>query len=82
MPWTIEYAESAVKELLSMDWQQARRIKKYLEERVALSEDPRAFGHGLQSNLAGLWRYRVGDWRVIAEIQDARLVILVVKAGP
>lgn len=81
MPWTIEYTASAVKELLAMDRQQARKIKKYLDERIATAENPRAFGHGLTSNLAGLWRYRVGDYRLIVEIQDARLVVLVVKTG-
>lgn len=81
MPWNIRYAESAVKQLLAMDRQQARKIKKYLDERIAPAEDPRAFGKGLASNMAGLWRYRVGDWRVVVDIQDTLLVVLVVRVG-
>lgn len=79
--WQIEYDEKAVRELLKIDRQAALRIKKYLDERIATEEDPRRFGKGLTSNLAGLWRYRVGDYRVIAEIQDARVVVLVIKIG-
>ena len=79
--WQIEYDEKAVRELLKIDRQAALRIKKYLDERIATEEDPRRFGKGLTSNLAGLWRYRVGDYRVIAEIQDTRVVVLVIKIG-
>ena len=81
MPWIIEYTETARKALLSLDRQAALKITQYLATRIATDEDPRRFGRGLKSNLAGLWRYRVGDYRVIAEIQDARVVVLVVRIG-
>lgn len=81
MPWIIEFAESAKKELLSIDRQAARRITQYLTSRIATDEDPRRFGAGLKSNLAGLWKYRVGDYRIVAEIQDDRVVVLVVRVA-
>lgn len=81
MTWKIKYAESAVKSLLALDRQQARRIKRYLDERIATADNPRSFGHGLTSNLAGLWRYRVGDYRIIVEIQDQSLVVLALRIG-
>lgn len=79
--WKIEYDEKAAGELMKLDREAARRIKKYLDERIATDDDPRRFGEGLTENLAGLWKYRVGDFRVIAEIQEQRIVILVVRIG-
>ena len=79
--WTIEYDQKAAEELAKLDRQSARRIKKYLDERIAPCDDPRKFGEGLKANLSGLWRYRVGDFRIIAEIQDRRVVVLVVRIG-
>lgn len=79
--WKIEYDEKAAGELMKLDREAARRIKKYLDERIATDDDPRRFGEGLTENLAGLWKYRVGDFRVIAEIQEQRIVVLVVRIG-
>lgn len=79
--WEIEYAEKAARELLKLDRQAAKRIKKYLDERIATDEDPRRFGEALAENLAGLWKYRIGDYRVIVEIQDERVVVLVLRVG-
>ena len=79
--WQIEYAEKAARELLKLDRQAAKRIKKYLDERIATDEDPRRFGEALAENLAGLWKYRIGDYRVIVEIQDERVVVLVLRVG-
>lgn len=77
--WKIEYSDKAARELLNIDRQTAKRIKKYLDERIATKENPRRFGEGLTENLAGLWKYRIGDFRVIAEIQEDRIVVLVVR---
>ena len=79
--WTIEYDENAARELAKLDRQAAKRIKKYLDERIATDEDPRRFGEELKSNLAGLWRYRGGDYRIIAEIQDEKIIVLIVRIG-
>lgn len=80
MAWTIDVSEKAVRALRKMDKQAARRIKDELEE-IAKLEDPRSRGKALVGNLAGLWRYRVGDYRIICDIEDGRLVILVVDVA-
>lgn len=79
--WAIEYSEKAAQELLRIDREAARRIKRYLDERIATDDDPRRFGESLAGNPAGLWKYRIGDFRVIAEIQDERLIVLVIRVG-
>lgn len=81
MAWTIEYTETAQKQLQKLDRQRARRILDYMDERVALREDPRSMGGALKGSLGGLWRYRVGDCRVTCEIQDEVLRVLVVRLG-
>ncbi len=77
--WKIEYDEKAVRELMKLDRQTAKRIKIYLDERIATDDYPRRFGEGLTENMAGLWKYRIGDFRVIADIQEHRIVVLVVR---
>lgn len=81
MSWKIEYTAEAAKTLLSIDRQIVKRIKKYLSERIAGDADPRRFGEALVANLSGLWKYRVGDYRIIAEIQDEKILVLIVKIG-
>jgi mRNA interferase RelE/StbE len=77
--WTIDYARGARKAVERMDPQVRRRIRAFLSERVAMADDPRQFGAALQgAHLAGLWRFRVGDWRIIADIRDDVLVVLVI----
>ena len=66
--------------LRKMDKQAARRIRGELEE-IAKLEDPRSRGKALVGNLAGLWRYRVGDYRIVCDIENNRLVILVVDVA-
>lgn len=80
MGWTIEVSEKAVRSLRKMDKQTVRRIRSELEEIAAL-EDPRGRGKALTGNLAGLWRYRVGDYRIVCDIEDGVLVILVVDVA-
>lgn len=62
-----------------LDRRAARRIGDYLRELAATCEDPRQRGKGLTANLSGLWRYRVGNYWVICQIEDARLTVLVVQ---
>ncbi len=81
MAWTIEYAEGARKPLRKMDKETRSRIRIFLEERIAGSDDPRTTGKALKGPLATLWRYRVGDWRIICRIEDGRLVVLVLEIG-
>lgn len=79
--WTVEFDERARRELrkLSADIQQS--ILRYLRKRIAGSPDPRQFGKPLRMNLGGLWRYRIGDYRLICRIEDHRLIVLVLKVG-
>ncbi len=81
MSWTIEYADSALAQLGKLDRQTARRIVDYMDERVAVLDDPRSLGKALTGPLGKLWRYRVGNYRVICDIQYRVLRILVVRVG-
>lgn len=80
MAWTIEVSEKAVRALRKMDKRVARRIRDELSE-IAGLEDPRSRGKALTGNLAGVWRYRVGDYRILCDIEDGVLVILVVDVA-
>ena len=79
MSWTISYARSALKGAKKIDAQTKRKIRAYLHERIASLDDPRQLGKPLKGQLSELWRYRVGDYRVICEIKDRELVILVLR---
>jgi mRNA interferase RelE/StbE len=80
--WTIEYAVSAQKPMRRLDPQVRRRVRDYLSTRVAALDDPRQLGEALQgARLGGLWRYRVGGYRILVQIRDEVLVVLVVSVG-
>lgn len=79
MAWRIKFSGRAVRQLRKLDPVQARRIRDFLRQRLALLDDPRRIGKPLKGELAELWRYRVGDYRLICEIQDDRLVVLVIR---
>lgn len=81
MAWAIEFLPAAAKELRKLDRQVAARIVRTLEERIAALDGPRATGTALAGDLAGLWRWRVGDYRVIAQLQDERITILVIRVA-
>jgi mRNA interferase RelE/StbE len=81
LAWTIEYAETARKQLRKLDKPAARRIVEFMDKRVAPSDDPRELGKALKGSLGDLWRYRVGDFRVLCDIQDRRLTVLVLQVG-
>lgn len=81
MAWTIDYAETAKRQLRKLDKQAARRIIDFMDARVAGLADPRSVGKALTGPLGGFWRYRVGDFRVICDINDGALRVLVVQAG-
>jgi mRNA interferase RelE/StbE len=82
MKWIIEFDPSAVKELDKLDHQKAKRILRFLFDRVAHLDDPRNIGEALKgSRFNTLWKYRVGDYRIITSIEDNVARILVVKIG-
>ncbi len=79
--WAVEFDDRARRELRKLDVKTQKDILRYLRERVVGSSDPRQFGKPLRMNLAGLWRYRVGDYRLICRIEEHRLVVLVLTVG-
>lgn len=80
--WTIEFAESAARQLRRLDRPVARRIIAFLRERVCTADDPRSLGEALKGDeLDRFWKYRVGDYRVIADIRDREIRIVVVRLG-
>lgn len=82
MAWTVELDPAAERELDKLDPQQAKRILRFLFERVAHLDDPRSIGEALKgSRFNTLWKYRVGDYRIISSIEDNVSLILVVKVG-
>jgi mRNA interferase RelE/StbE len=82
MASTIEFSPAAGKELKKLDSQTAKRILKFLHGRIAPLENPRDIGEALTGpELGSYWKYRVGDWRIIAKIQDQALRIIVVRIG-
>lgn len=81
MAWKIEFSQTTLDQLKKLDRPVAKRILDYLDTQIAPLEDPRSRGKGLKSNLSELWRYRVGDCRVIAEIRNGELTILVIRIG-
>ena len=81
MAWKVKISATARKQLQKIDHQARSDIKKYLRERIATSEDPRRFGEPLKYNLYRFWRYRIGSYRIIADIQDQEITVLVLKVG-
>jgi mRNA interferase RelE/StbE len=82
MAYNVELSAEVDRELGKLGAQQAKRILKFLHERVARLDDPRSIGEALRgSRLGEFWKYRVGDYRLICKIEDDRLVVLVLRVG-
>ena len=82
MAWRIEFDPAAVKELRKLDRPVQQRLLGFLRLRVAPLEDPRTIGEVLAGErLGAFWKYRVGDWRLICDIQDERIVVRVLRLG-
>ena len=81
MKWAIDFSEPAKKQFNKLDHVSKARITAYLKTRINTSEDPRRFGKPLIGEFTGCWRYRVGDYRLICEIRDHELLVLVLKVG-
>lgn len=79
--WTVEFDDRARRELRKLDAKIQQTILRYLRERIAGADDPRRFGKPLRRNLAGLWRYRVEDYRLICRLEDERVIVLVLQVG-
>jgi addiction module toxin, RelE/StbE family len=80
--WTIDYDRNVRKAIEKLDHVIRKRIRTFLHERVALLDDPRTLGRALEGQQFNrFWRYRVGDYRIICDIQDNRLIVLVIEVG-
>lgn len=81
MIYTVEYTSQAVKELKKLDKHTKSLIYGWIEKNLVDCCEPRIQGKGLIANRSGQWRYRVGDYRIIAEIDDDKIIILVLSIG-
>jgi len=81
LTWQIELTDDAAKQLKKLDRREAKQITDYLRKHVDVLDDPRQLGKPLKGQFASLWRYRIGNYRVICELQDSELIVLVVRLG-
>jgi len=81
LAWTVEIGNVAERQLKKVDASVRKRILDWLDERIEGCKNPRHFGEALKGGKAGFWRYRVGDYRVFCEIEDTRVVVLVIAVG-
>ena len=81
MKYTVEYTQQAIRDLRKLDKQTRTFILSWIEKNLVDCENPRQHGKGLTANRSGQWRYRVGDYRLIADIQDDKVVILLLHIG-
>lgn len=81
MKYKVEYTEQAVKQLKKLDKHTAALIYGWIDKNLVDCENPRLHGKGLTASRSGQWRYRIGDYRLIAEIQDEKITILLLNIG-
>jgi mRNA interferase RelE/StbE len=81
LAWKVKLTDDAKRDLRKLDKSIQKRVAAFLTDRLQDTEDPRATGKALQGSLSGLWRYRVGDYRLICRIEDDELLILVIEIG-
>lgn len=81
MNWQISFKGKVEKKLEKLDKSARRQIIKYFDKITESNENPKSFGRPLLENKKGLWRYRVGDYRIICDIHDNELIILVIDIG-
>ena len=81
MAWNVEFSQTARRQFRRIDKTWQRRLLNYLEDEVANLVDPRIRGTALKGDFSGLWRYRIGDYRAICQIQDETVTILIVEVG-
>ncbi len=81
MKYHVEFTKDALKSLKKLDKHTALLITAWIRKNLEGCEDPRLFGKGLTANRSGEWRYRIGDYRLIADINDERVLILILEIG-
>lgn len=81
MSWDYKISERALKQLKKLEKQAATQILHYLDERIVGTHDPRRWGKQLKGELNNVWRYRIGDYRILCQLQDKVFIVLVLEAG-
>ena len=81
MSWDYKITDRALKQLRKLGHEPSSRILAFLDSRIAGSEDPRHFGKCLKGNLGEFWRFRVDDYRILCQLKDQELEVLVVRVG-
>lgn len=81
MPWRVRWEKQALKDAKRLSLKDRDRIVRFLQERIVPAENPRDLGEALTGPLSGFWKYRVGDYRIISQINDREITILVVRIG-
>lgn len=81
MAYSVDYTKNACKDLKKLDSQTRKLILSWIEKNLVNCSDPRIHGKALKGHLHDEWRYRVGDYRILANIQDDKILILVLKIG-
>ena len=81
MAWKVEITRTAEKQIRKLEREVQTAIVRFLRERVQPSDNPRQWGKPLHGDKGGLWRYRVGDFRLICDIQDQLITVLVLRVG-
>lgn len=82
LAWQIEFDPDALKELKKLDRPIQTRLVAFLRDRLSPLDDPRSLGEALSgARLGSYWKYRVGDWRIVCDIQDQRIVVRVLRIG-
>ena len=79
MNYSVKYKKSALKQLNKLDVPIRERIKAWIDDNLQGCENPRQQGKALHGEWHGYWRYRVGDYRIVVQIKDEKIIILVVK---
>jgi mRNA interferase RelE/StbE len=79
--WRVEISRTAEKQIQKLNRAAQESIIRFLRERVQAADNPRQWGKPLHGDKGGLWRYRVGDYRLICDIQDERSTVLVLRVG-
>lgn len=79
--YKVEYTPKAVRQLAKLDKNTRKLIYAWIDKNLQNCENPRQHGKGLTANRSSQWRYRVGDYRLVADIQDDRVIILMLNIG-
>jgi len=81
LAWTVRWERRAIKDMAKLGSVERERVARFILDRIASRDNPREIGEALVGSFAGYWRYRVGDYRVVASIDDGAITILIVQVG-